>query len=220
MGIVWAGVYPSTDPHVVGTLTVGCGVLVLFGLWESSKYPKYPLTPPYVFTSSMGRDFTAPAIALGVVNMFYYSSSLIWPTMTMVFYTNGGADWKYATILSLPQGCAITFGALLLTVFGSKIRHWHWQLTGSVVVMVVFGSLMALVTPTNKGMMIAFLFLSQTGFGWAIYLAIAITQMGVEHKNLGVSGGISGCFRFAAGASMSSPHSIVTIFETVCRSRL
>jgi hypothetical protein len=51
-------------------------------------------------------------------------------------------------------------------------------------------------------MMIAFLFLSQVGFGWAIYLSIAITQMGVEQQNLGVSGGISGCIRFAAGAGM------------------
>jgi hypothetical protein len=50
--------------------------------------------------------------------------------------------------------------------------------------------------------MIAFIFLSQTGFGWGLYLSIAITQMGVEHKNLGVSGGISGCIRFAAGAGM------------------
>jgi hypothetical protein len=133
--------------------------------------------------------------------MFYYSSSILWPTMITTFYTNGGADWQYATALSLPQGFAIAFGALLLTLFGSKIRHWQWQLTGAVLVMVVFGSLLGLVTPTNKGTMIAFIFLSQTGFGWGIYLSIAITQMGVEQKNLGVSGGISGAIRFAAGAS-------------------
>lgn len=74
---------------------------------------------------------------------------------------------------------------------------------GSVFIMVLFGSLLGLVTPDNKGTMIAFLFLSQTGFGWALYLSIAITQMGVEQKNLGVSGGISGCVRYAAGASKS-----------------
>jgi hypothetical protein len=72
--------------------------------------------------------------------------------------------------------------------------------------MVVFGSLLGIVTPTNKGTMIAFIFLSQAGFGWALYLSIAITQMGVEHKNLGVSGGISGCIRFAAGAGMFPAH--------------
>ncbi|KAJ5874568.1 uncharacterized protein N7529_002998 [Penicillium soppii] len=209
MGIVWAGVYESNDAHVVAPLVVGAVLLICFALWESFGNLEYPLTPTYVFASSWGRDFTAPVIALGVVNMFYYSSSILWPQMITVFYTNGGADWKYSVILSLPQGLAIFFGAMLLTFFGSKLRHWQWQLTGSVFVMVVFGSLLGLVTPTNKGTMIAFIFLSQAGFGWAIYLSIAITQMGVDHKNLGVSGGISGCIRFAAGAVATS------IYQTV-----
>ncbi|CAG7921994.1 unnamed protein product [Penicillium olsonii] len=209
MGIVWAGVYESNDAHVVAPLVVGAAVLVCFALWEHFGKLKYPLTPTYIFVSSWGRDFTAPVIALGVVNMFYYSSSILWPQMINVFYTDGGADWEYGVILSLPQGFAIFFGAILLTLFGSKLRHWQWQLTGSVFVMVVFGSLLGLVTPTNKGTMIAFIFLSQAGFGWGLYLSIAITQMGVEHKNLGVSGGISGCIRFAAGAVATS------IYQTV-----
>lgn len=216
MGIVWAGIYDSNDPHVVAPLVVGAFVLICFALWESFSKTRFPLTPTHVFTSSWGRDFTAPAIALGVINMFYYSSSILWPNMTTQFYTDGGARWKYAVVLSLPQGLAIAFGAFLLSTLGGKIRHWQWQLTGSVVVMVLFGSLLGIVTPFNKGTMIAFLFLSQMGFGWGIYLAIAITQMGVQQKNLGVSGGISGCIRFAAGASMFSilPMHICVICET------
>lgn len=160
MGIVWAGVYGSNDAHVVAPLVVGAFVLICFALWETFGKLTYPLTPTYIFTSGWGRDFTAPAIALGVVNMFYYSSSILWPQMITVFYTNGGAHWKYSVVLSLPQGLAILFGAMLLTLFGSYIRHWQWQLTGSVLVMVVFGSLLGLVTPNNKGTMIAFVFLS------------------------------------------------------------
>lgn len=180
---------------------IGFFFLICFALWERYGGLKHPLTPTYVFTSSHGRDLTAPCIALGVVNMFYYSSSILWPTIISQFYTNGGTDWRYGIVLSLPQGFAITLGAMLLSFFGSKIRHWQWQLTGSVFVMVLFGSLLALVTPTNKGLMIAFVFLSQTGYGWAIYLSIAISQMGVNHKDLGLSGGIAGTARFAAGSS-------------------
>ncbi|KAL4938766.1 hypothetical protein BDV06DRAFT_231538 [Aspergillus oleicola] len=209
MGIVWAGVYDSNDAHVVAPLVVGAVVLIAFALWETFGNLKYPLTPTYIFTSSWGRDFTAPVIALGVVNMFYYSSSILWPQMITLFYTNGGTDWKYSIVLSLPQGFAIFFGAILLGTLGSKLRNWHWQLTGSVFVMVVFGSLLGIVTPDNKGTMIAFIFLSQAGFGWGLYLSIAITQMGVDHKNLGVSGGVSGCIRFAAGAVATS------IYQTV-----
>jgi hypothetical protein len=207
-GIVWTTVFSSNDAHVVAALVIGFAFIVAFALWETFSKTKHPLTPTYVFTSSRGRDFTAPAIVLAVVNMFYYSSSIIWPTIIATFYTNGGTDWRYSMVLSLPQGLAITTGAILLSLFGSKIRRWHWQLTGSVFVMVLFGSLLALVTPTNKNLMIALVFLSQTGYGWAIYLSIAVAQMGVEHKDLGLSGGIAGVSRFAAGSSTQDDFSL------------
>ena len=206
MGIVWTTTYPSGDPHVIASLVIGFFFIICFALWERFSKTKHPLTPTYVFTASHGRDLTAPLIALGVVNMFYYSGSILWPTMINVFYTDGGTNWKYGILLSIPQGLAISFGAVLLSVFGSKIRRWHWQLTGAVFVMVVFGGLLALAGPERKGMMIAFVFLSQAGYGYAIYLAIAVSQMGVDHKDLGLSGGIAGVSRFAAGSSMSWPH--------------
>jgi hypothetical protein len=205
MGIVWTTVFPSNNDHVVAALVIGFAFIVAFALWEHFSKTKHPLTPTYVFKSSWGRDFTAPAIALAVVNMFYYSSSIMWPTIVNSFYTDGGVNWRYAMVLSLPQGTAITTGAILLSLLGSKIRRWHWQLTGSVFAMVLFGSLLALVTPTNKGLMVAMVFLSQTGYGWAIYLSIAVAQMGVEHKDLGLSGGIAGVSRFAAGSSKFQP---------------
>jgi uncharacterized membrane protein YqjE len=174
-GIVWASIYPSTDVHVIAPLVVGCVVLVIFALWETYRNSKHPLTPISMFTSSKGRDFTAPCIALAVINMFYYSASIIWPTMILAWYTEPG-DWKMAAVLSLPQGLAIMLGGVLLSVFGS--------------IMVIFGSLMSRGTPNNMGMMIAFLTLSLIGYGWSIYLCIAITQMGVEQEQLGTSGGL------------------------------
>ena len=190
MGIVWTNIYPSSDPHVIAPLVVGFFFLILFALWETYGKTEHPLTPTYMFTSSHGRDLTAPCIALAVVNMFYYSSSILWPTMISAFYTKGGTEWRYGIVLSIVQGFAITFGAMLLSASGGQIRNWQWQLTGSVFFMVLFGVLLALGKPTNKGMMIAFVFLSQTAYGWAIYLSIAVSQMGVDHRDLGHSGGI------------------------------
>ncbi|TKA81099.1 hypothetical protein B0A49_00394 [Cryomyces minteri] len=209
LGIVWTNVYPGKDAHVIAPLVVGFVFLVIFALWETYGKLKHPLTPTYVFVSSRGRDFTAPCIALAVVNMFYYSGSIIWPTMINAFYTNGGIDWQYGILLSIPQGLAISTGAVLLGLFGSKIRRWHWQLTVSVTIMVIFGVLLALGKPSNKGLMIAFVFLSQGAYGWAIYLSIAVSQMGVEHKDLGLSGGLSGTARFAGGSIAAA------IFTTV-----
>lgn len=202
MGIVYTTIVPSHDAHVIAPLVVGFFFLILFALWETYGKIKHPLAPTYVFTSSWGRDLTAPCVVVAVVNMFYYSSSILWPTMISTFYTDNGSEWRYGILLSVVQGLAITFGATLLALFGSRIKRWHWQLTASVFIMVVFGALLALGTPNNKGMMIAFVFLSQAGYGWAIYLSIAISQMGVEHKNLGLSGGLSGAARFAGGSGM------------------
>jgi hypothetical protein len=121
--------------------------------------------------------------------------------MISAFYVEDPTDWKRASALSLPQGLGVTTGGVLLSIFGSKIRRWHWQHTCAITVMVLFGSLLALGNPNNMGMMIAFLFLSLVGYGWAIYLCIAISQMGVEQEELGLSGGLSGCVRFAGGTS-------------------
>ncbi|KAI1621285.1 fungal trichothecene efflux pump-domain-containing protein [Exophiala viscosa] len=209
IGIVYTTIFPSNNAHVVAPLVIGFFFIICFACWERFAKLKHPLTPTYVFTSSHGRDFTAPAIALGVVNMFYYSSSILWPTMINTFYTDGGADWRYGIALSLPQGFAILTGAGSLAIFGRSIRNWQWQLTGSVFFMVFFGSLLALATQHNKSLMIAFVFLSQTGYGWAIYLAIAVSQMGVEHKDLGISGGISGVVRFAAGSIAAAVYTTI-----------
>jgi hypothetical protein len=217
LGIIYTTVFPSNNVHVVAPLCIGFFFLILFALWETYGNAKHPLTPTYVFTSSYGRDLTAPCIALAVVNMFYYSSSILWPTMISVFYTDGGTDWKYGILLSTVQGFAITLGAVLLTIFGGTIKHWHWQLTGSVFLMVLFGTLLALGRPDNKSLMIAFVFLSQGAYGWAIYLSIAISQMGVDHKNLGLSGGLSGAARFAGGSSKFkfSPASYLEIWKSL-----
>ena len=59
---------------------------------------------------------------------------------------------------------------------------------------------MGLVTPYNKGTMIAFTFLMQTFFGWAQYESIAFTQLGVPQTELGISGGLAGVARYAGGS--------------------
>lgn len=84
--------------------------------------------------------------------MFYYALNVIWPTAISVFFTSEATDYKYKIVLTLPQNLGLVTGAMALTIFGSKIGHWRWTLTGSVTMMVVFGALMALGTPDRKGM--------------------------------------------------------------------
>ena len=55
------------------------------------------------------------------------------------------------------------------------------------------------------------LVLSMIGYGWAIYLTIAYTQMGVPQEQLGISGGLSGCVRFAGGSIAQAIY--LTVFQ-------
>ena len=190
-GIVYTTTLPSSDPKVIGTLVPGFALLVVFGLYETFMPLKQPLTPTRVFTRGHGRELTAPFIAAFVVTMFYYAINVIYPTMISVFFTNETTDFRYAVTLTLPANLGLVFGAVLLTLFGTKIGHWRWTLTGSVTIMVVFGALLALGTPTRKGLVIALVFIEQIGFGWAQYLSIAFVQFGTDQTELGIAGGLA-----------------------------
>lgn len=212
-GIVYSTIYPSHDAHVVANLVIGGVLLVAFGLWENlgekKGWVKHPLTPTRVFTAGYGRELTAPCVAVAIINTFYYGTSIIWPTAIATFWIDSPTDWRGASILSLVQGFAITTGVIFLSLFGSTIKRWNWQMTGYCFVMVLFGSLLALISPDRKAMMIVFVFLSQAGYSAAIYLAIAISQLGVEQKDLGISGGLSGTIRFAGGAIATAVYTAV-----------
>ena len=111
--------------------------------------------------------------------------------MISVFFTDENTDFRYAIALTLPQNLGLTFGAVLLTLFGSAIGHWRWTLTGSISIMVIFGALLDLATPVLFGMVIAFIFPAKTDFGWAQYLSIAFIQFGTDQVELGISGGLA-----------------------------
>lgn len=151
---------------------------------------RYPLCPPRIFRSHNGREFTVPFIVAFIVTMFYYGINVIYPTMINVFYITPTTSRSEQLLLTLPGNLGLVFGAMLLICFGNLCGHWKWTLVISWTGMTVWGGLMALVTPYNKGMMIAFTFLEQTCFGWAQYESIAFTQLGVHQHDLGMSGGV------------------------------
>ncbi len=109
--------------------------------------------------------------------------------------------------LSLASSLGLPFGAMLLMFFGHRIGHWRWILIISVFSLVLWGSLMAMVTPTNKGLMIAFVVLGQISYGVAAYLGVTFTQLGVPQTYLGISGGLAGLARYGGGAVASACYS-------------
>lgn len=123
------------------------------------------------------------------------------------FYYDETTTASQEMLLTLPPNIAMPLGAMALMVFGNKVGHWRWTLVASVTSLVVWGSLLALITPYNKVMMIVFVALGQFSYGWAAYLAVTFTQLGVPQEFLGISGGLAGLARYAGGAIASACYS-------------
>ena len=129
--------------------------------------------------------------------------------MIATFFTTPTTPLAKSLKLATVPGFGVLTGALLLSFAGSQIKHWKWQLTGSVTLMTFFGALLALGNPEREALCVACLFLSSAAFAWAQYLSIAYIQFGADQVELGIAGGLAGVAR-AAGGSVAA-----TIYETV-----
>jgi Fungal trichothecene efflux pump (TRI12) len=130
--------------------------------------------------------FKYPLHSSDIVNINILAAiNIIYPTQIAVFWTNSTTPLKTTLLYSLPSNLGLVFGEILLICFGTAIGHWKWTLTGSVFLMVFFGALLGMGTPDNRGMMMAFVFLSQMGFGWAQMLSITFIQ--VSNGNVSLS---------------------------------
>ncbi|GAB7356579.1 hypothetical protein MBLNU459_g7312t1 [Dothideomycetes sp. NU459] len=198
-GIVYASYIPASDPKVIALLVVGFTMLVFFACWETFMPLKQPLAPPRIFRHNYGRSFTAPFVASLLVSMFYLGILTVWGTMVSVFFSSPSSGNK-AMKLSLAQGFGIFTGATAMGTLGQCIKHWKWQMFGSLTTTTLFGGLLALGNPSRQGMCIAFTYLASAGYGWGQYLSIAYAQFGADQVELGIVGGLAGVSRYSGGA--------------------
>jgi len=77
-GVIYTNLVPASSPPVVVLLTVGFAIMVAFGLWEHFMSVEAPLCPPRIFAKHWGREFTYPFIAATIINMFYYSTNVVY----------------------------------------------------------------------------------------------------------------------------------------------
>ena len=140
--------------------------------------------------------------------------------MINVFYITPTTPRSTQLLLTLPGNLGLVTGAILLICFGNLLGHWKWTLTVSWIGMVIFGGLMALVTPYNKKTMIAFTFLEQMFFGWAQNESIAFTQLGVHQHDLGIAGGLAGVARFAGGSVAQAIYTTILTNTQMTRAKM
>ena len=203
-GVIYATIIPPSDPIVVGLLCSGFGVVVLFALWEHFGNLRQPLVPPWVFAQDKGREFLFPFISGMIVNMFFYSVNIVYPTMINVFWTDANSSVGYQCQLTLPQSLGLITGSMILWFFGNTIGHWKWQYVCVFGTMTLFGALLALAKPDNMPMIMVFAFIAQGAYGWVQTLSIMWIQFGVPQTELGISGALAGVARWTGGALSSS----------------
>lgn len=131
---------------------------------------------------------------------YYYFVNIAYPTMVNVFFIKATTSRSTILLLSLPPNLGLVFGLILLVCFGNLFGYWRTTLTTAWVGMMLFGTLLALVTPTNKGLMIGLTFLQQMCFSWAQYEFVMFTQFSVHQHDLGMSGGLAGMARYGSGS--------------------
>lgn len=187
-GISYASYLPSTNPHVLGLLITGFGVLVLFALWERYAPLKQPLTPTRLFTHNRGRTLSFPLLLSTLVTIYYLAINIIWGTMVSLFYARSTAD---AVRLSLVQGFGFLTGAIGCGALGSTLKHWRLAMFISTFTATLFGGLLALANPNSRAMSITFTFINSVGYGWAQILVITFCQFGAEQSELGIAGGLA-----------------------------
>ena len=206
-GIVYTSYTPSSSPKVIACLCAGAAVIIAFGFWERFGNAKYPLCPNDVFASHKGREFAVPFCLTFIVVGFFYGSAILYPTMLGTFYIDVTTSTRDQILLSLPSSLPLVFGSITLTIFGRRIGHWKWMMTASTVSLCLWGSLLALITPHNKTLMMVFVCLAQFSYGWAAYISVTYTQLGVPQEMLGTSGGLAGTARYAGGSIAAACYS-------------
>lgn len=208
-GIVYAQLFPSNDPRVVGLLVAGFACLVFFALWETFAPLKEPLTPTRLFTKNKGRSLIAPFIVAFICTMFYFGINVIWGEMITFYFTKPTTPPHIVYWLATVQGFGTLVGGVLLVVCGGYFKHWRLQMGISVTLMTIFGGLLAYANPERQNAAIAFAFLTGAGFAYAEYLVAAFIQFGAEQVELGIAGGLAGVARNSGGAVAA------TVFETI-----
>lgn len=84
--------------------------------------------------------------------------------MVNVFYLTPTTSRTTELLLTLPPNVGLVFGACLLIAFGGVIKNWKKTLIVTWTGMTLFGALMGLCTPFNKGLMIAFCCINASKF--------------------------------------------------------
>lgn len=112
-------------------------------------------------------------------------------------------------LLQMAPGAGNVTGGVLMGGLIHKFKHVHIQLVIAVFMQMLFMGLLALVTPNNTAMCLAFQFLATVPFAWVTLACYTTVSLHIPQRDLGVAHGSIGTFRFLGGALGSTVLNII-----------
>ncbi|KAK3648125.1 hypothetical protein LTR56_002604 [Elasticomyces elasticus] len=211
MGLSWGGgLYPWSDPHVIGTLVSGGITLFgIFPLWSIFLPLKNvePFLPLHLFTNL---NFQACAWLTGIGAGAYYGFSLIWPQAVSSLYT---LSYDEQGTLAGLAAMGFVFGQVLgggiATVIGPR---WGIRLTMWIAAPIM---LAAAANPQNQSLTEGLILTGSLMIG-ASEAQAAVTALSTlrSETDIGLAGGLAGTIRSFVSAIA------VAIYSTVLSNRL
>ena len=192
---------------MITTLVLGFMTLIAFALYEALMPLKQPLLPVKLFKI---RTLVAVVFVGSVGQMVYYALNVLWPIQITGLFTTNNIT---IGLMSSTTGTALAMGEFVFSPLFRTVGRPKWQLFLAAAGTGLFAVLMALVTPSRKGMALAFTILAGLFVGWIELVAITIAGLVVPPNDMGVGQGFFASTRAVTGtiAGESKPSDLIAI---------
>lgn len=138
--------------------------------------------------------------------MIYYSINVLWPIQIQVLYSAN--DIKIGWLSCIVGGAALLgqlFGGALCAMLGNH----KWQMIISTIGMTSFIGALAVVTASNFGLAVIFVFLGSFFDGYIELVTLTTAPLTLDSKDIGLANGALGTFRYALATVATSMYSSI-----------
>jgi len=194
LGLAWGGAaYSWTSAHVLGTLVLGCVLIVLFALYEVFMPLHQPLLPMKILKN---KNYIAVVIAGSVGQMVFFALSILWPQQIAALYTTDNVKIGW---MSCTSGLALAVGEIVMGPLLKPLGHTKLQLIFSAIGLTAFLGAMGASNQNTMHMAIAFTILAGFFTGWLELVVLVANGLVNLPQDLGLANGFLGSVRNTAG---------------------
>jgi len=177
---------------VISCLVVGFVSIIVFFFYENYSNAPNKVLPVELFSKIRGFDLYC--LCLFCSGFLVYSINSYWPIISQNVYARPG-NYTDIGILGVFQGTGVMSGNFILIFIMKPLGHLKYQLMAALGWQAIWISVLALITPTSKGMAETFVCLGGIGVSWSIGVALVSISLSIGHEHIGVATGAANAMR-------------------------